>query len=91
MDSRETYEAMRAAFTDALAEHKPEPPMIPIDPFDAEDEGGDPVRVVGITTDDDMLKFVVIEEDADGAIYPIVRTSIYRKGASLTGPTSRAA
>jgi len=81
MDARDMYETMKTAFVDALAERKPEPPMMRIDAFDAEDEGGDPVRVVGVTVEDDMLKFIVIEEDADGAIYPIVRTQIFKKGS----------
>jgi hypothetical protein len=76
------YEAVKYAFSDALAEIKPKPHMMRIDPFDAEDDGGDPVRVIGvIDDDDDMLKFIVIEEDQDGAIYPIARTTIYRKGS----------
>ena len=35
MDARDMYETMKTAFVDALAERKPEPPMMRIDAFDA--------------------------------------------------------
>ncbi|MBB2753344.1 UNVERIFIED_ORG: hypothetical protein GGI57_004066 [Rhizobium aethiopicum] len=41
-----------------------------VDAFDAEAEDGKPVRVIGVIDDDNMMKFPVIEEDEDGAIFP---------------------
>ncbi|MBX5132524.1 hypothetical protein HJB80_07585 [Rhizobium lentis] len=78
-DQRDMYEAMRNAFTDALAEHKSRPRLMRIDAFDAEDEDGTPVRVIGVIDDDDAMKFVVIEEDEDGAIFPVARQLIFKK------------
>lgn len=82
MDSSEIYEAVKCAFIDAMETRGPQPQMMRIDPFDAEDDAGEPVRVVGVYDDADIMKFVVIEEGADGEIYPIVRKSIYRKGTA---------
>ncbi|MGK9261202.1 hypothetical protein KXS15_09585 [Sinorhizobium meliloti] len=86
MDSNDMYEAVKHAFIDAMATREPAPRMMRIDPFDAQDEDGEAVRVVGIIDDEDMMKFVVIEEGGDGEIYPIARSSIYRKdNATHTG------
>lgn len=85
IDGSDVYEATKAAFIDAMAEAKTRAPMMHIKEFDAEDESGDPVRVVGIVEDDDMLKFIVVEEGEDGEVYPIVRTEIYRKGTAAGG------
>ncbi|MBB4580387.1 hypothetical protein GGE45_002717 [Rhizobium aethiopicum] len=82
MDYGELYNATKAAFTDALAEHKSRPRLMRIDAFDAEDEDGTPVRVIGVLDDNDAMKFVVVEEDEDGAIFPVARQLIYRKGAA---------
>ena len=83
IDGAEVYEATKAAFIDAMADMKNRPVMMRIEPFDAEDDGGDPVRVVGIIDDDEsFIRFVVIEEGEDGEIYPIVRSTIYRKGTA---------
>lgn len=88
MEYGELYEATKSAFIDAMAETKPAPRMIAIEPFDAEDDGGESVRVVGIIDEVDVMRFIVIEEDEDGAIYPIARTSIFRK--SVDDPTKKA-
>ncbi|PDT09781.1 hypothetical protein [Rhizobium sp. M1] len=82
MDYGELYNATKDAFTDALAEHKGRPRLMRIDAFDAEDEDGTPVQVIGVLDDDDAMKFVVIEEDDDGAIFPVARSVIYRKSAA---------
>ncbi len=86
MDSRDMYEAMKCAFIDAMATREPAPRMMRIDPFDAEDEDGLPVRVVGVYEDDDMMKFVVVEESEDGEIYPVVRRGGIYKAAAQSGP-----
>jgi hypothetical protein len=82
MDYSEHYEAAKAAFIDAMAETTPRSQMMPVEAFDAEDDGGDPVRVIGVIEDGEVLKFLVIEESEDGEIYPIARTTIYRKGTA---------
>ncbi|ACE92042.1 hypothetical protein RHECIAT_CH0003094 [Rhizobium etli CIAT 652] len=82
MDYSELYNATKDAFTDALAEHKGRPRLMRIDAFDAEDEDGKPVRVIGVLDDDDAMKFVIIEEDEDGAIFPVPCSSVYRKSAA---------
>ena len=86
MDYAETYGAVKAAFLDALSEHKKQPRLMRIEAFDAEDADGEPVRVVGIIDEDDGMRFVVIEEDAEGEIYPIARSQIFRKGSAATNP-----
>ncbi|KAA9386905.1 hypothetical protein [Neorhizobium galegae] len=83
MDYADHYSATKDAIIDALAAVKPSPKMMRIDAFDAEDDGGEPVRVIGVIEDDDILKFLVIESDADGEIYPIARSHIYKKGTSV--------
>ncbi|AIC27073.1 hypothetical protein IE4771_CH01956 [Rhizobium etli bv. mimosae str. IE4771] len=82
MDYGELYRATKDAFTEALAEHKTRPRLMRVDPFDAEDEDGKSVRVIGVIDDDDMVKFLVIEEDEDGAIFPAPCSTVYRKGAA---------
>lgn len=84
MDYADHYNATKDAIIDALATVKRSPPtMMAVEAFDAEDDGGLPVRVIGVVEDEDMLKFIVIETDEDGAIFPIVRTTIYRKGGTV--------
>lgn len=82
MEYAEMYEATKAAFLDAMAESKKQPRMMAISPFDAEDDAGDPVRVVGVIDEEDGMRFIVIEEESDGSIIPIARTSIFRRGAA---------
>ena len=84
MDSSDMYEAMKHAFIDAMATREPPPRLIRIEPFDAVDEDDAPARVVGIYDDEDMMKFVVIAQEEDGEIYPIVRTNVYRKSLDST-------
>ncbi|MGR9372319.1 hypothetical protein [Rhizobium leguminosarum] len=85
MDYGELYNATKDAFTDALAEHKTRPRLMRIDAFEAEDEDGKPLKVIGVIDDDDMMKFVVIEEDEDGAIFPSPCSTVYRKGVAHQG------
>ncbi len=86
MDYNDHYSATKDAIIDALASVKPPPRMMRIDAFDAEDEDGETVRVIGVAEcqEDDILKFIVIETDEDGQVYPIVRTTIYRKAEAPT-------
>jgi hypothetical protein len=86
MDSGDIYHAVKEAFSDVLAEMKPSPKMMRIDAFDAEDDGGDPVRVIGVIEDEDILKFLVIEDGGDGELYPIARSHIYKKGTAASEP-----
>lgn len=78
MDERTLYETTKAAFADALAERPTAPRMIRIDPFDAVDEEGGPVRVVGVYDDETDMRFIIIATDPDGEIYPVAARSIYR-------------
>lgn len=84
MDYGEFYNATKDAFTDAMAEHKSRPRLMRIDAFEAEDEDGKPVQVIGVIDDDDAMKFIVIEEDEDdvGAIFPFACSRVYRKGSA---------
>ncbi|WP_145964866.1 hypothetical protein [Rhizobium leguminosarum] len=84
MDERTVYEAVKHGVTDALAQNKSRPRLMRVDAFDAEDEDGKPVRVIGVIDDDDMMKFVVIEVDEDGAIFPVPCSTVYRKGAAAS-------
>ncbi|MBY5614212.1 hypothetical protein [Rhizobium leguminosarum] len=84
MQYEDYYNATKDAVADALAEHKSRPRLMRIDAFEAEDEDGTPLQVIGVIDDDDMMKFVVIEEDEDRAIFPIARSLIYKKGAAGT-------
>lgn len=78
MDERTLYETTKAAFADALAERPAAPRMMRIDPFDALDEAGDPVRVIGVYDDQEDMRFVIIVTESDGEIYPIAARSIYK-------------
>lgn len=82
MDERTMYETTKAAFADALAERPAAPRMMRIDPFDALDEGGEPVRVIGVYDDHEDMRFVIIATEADGEIYPVAARSIYRAPSS---------
>lgn len=85
MSVEENYALMKDAVTDAMTEMKTSPRLMRINEFDAEDESGDPLRVVGICDAGDDLQFVVIGEWDDGEIYPtIMRTPIYKKGTAAT-------
>lgn len=78
MDERTMYETTKAALADALAERPAAPRMMRIDPFDAVDEDGDPVRVVGIYDDHEDMRFVIIATEPDGEIYPVAARSLYK-------------
>ncbi|SSC67328.1 unnamed protein product [Ciceribacter selenitireducens ATCC BAA-1503] len=66
-----------------MEEVKAKPRMMKIDRFEAEDDAGEPVTVVGIIDDDEeFIKFIVIEEWEDGELTPIVRRNIYKKGTA---------
>ncbi|UXT48857.1 hypothetical protein FY136_06215 [Agrobacterium tumefaciens] len=84
MDGRETYEIMKAAFSDALSEAKTAPRIMRVDPFEAEDDLGDPVRVIGVydNDNDDDMRFIGVCEDQDGMIYPVAMRTLYRRGTA---------
>lgn len=83
MEHAEIYEAVKSGFMDAMEEMKHKPRMMKIDQFEAEDEAGEPVTVVGIIDDDDeFMKFIVVDEWGDGELTPIVRRNIYKKGTA---------
>ncbi|MCA1970688.1 MAG: hypothetical protein LDL42_16275 [Rhizobium sp.] len=88
MDYSEIYEAVKCGFIDAMDEAKAKPRMMKIDQFEAEDDAGEPVTVVGIIDDDEeFIKFIVIEEWEDGELTPIVRRNIYKKGTAANTQT----
>lgn len=74
-DVREIVEA-------ALREHqfgdnnRPET-LMPLAPFKAFSASCNPVDVIGVGQVDDMLQFMVVEEE-DGEIFPIFRERIFR-------------
>lgn len=78
MDERTLYDVTKSAFSDALAERPAAPRMMRIDPFDALDEDGEPVRVIGVYDDEEDMRFVIIATEPDGEIYPVAARSIYR-------------
>lgn len=78
MDERTLYETTKAAFADALAERPAAPRMMRIDPFDALDEDGDTVRVIGVFDDDEDMRFIIIASEDGGEIYPVAARSIYQ-------------
>lgn len=80
IDAGEMYESTKAAFLDALAAQPKAARMMRIDPFEAEDEEGKAVQVVGIYDDDRDMRFIVIDEEEDGELVPIAFTHIYKKG-----------
>ncbi|MBD8650802.1 hypothetical protein IFT66_06890 [Rhizobium sp. CFBP 13726] len=78
------YTLMSEAVRDgvAAAEKKRPARMMAIRPFDAFNDEGRPVQVVGVYDDDDeVMRFIVIIEDADGdgEIYPIVERTVFRE------------
>ncbi|MBV2183844.1 MAG: hypothetical protein WC048_18050 [Rhizobium sp.] len=88
MEYAEIYEAVKCGFIDAMEEMKAKPRMMKIDRFEAEDDAGEPVTVVGIIDDDEeFIKFIVIEEWEDGELTPIVRRNIYKKGTAANTQT----
>ncbi len=82
MDYQEHYESTKAAFTDALAGVKQQPIMMRIDPFDAEDEDGEPIRIIGVYDDHNEMRFIAIHEQENGEIYPSPISPIYKKGTA---------
>ena len=79
MDERTLYETTKAAFADALAERPTPPRMMRIEPFDAFDEDDTPVRVIGVYDDESDMRFIIIDEDASGEIYPVAARSVFRR------------
>ncbi len=77
MDFQEHYESTKAAFTDALAGVKQQPVMMRIDPFDAEDEDGEPIRIIGVYDDHNEMRFIAIHEMENGEIYSRGSTDLY--------------
>jgi hypothetical protein len=86
MDSREHYELTKSAFEDALAGVKQPPLMMSIEPFEAEDDMGEPIRIVGVYDDDSDMRFISICEGEDGEIYPVAIRSAFKKGTSAGAP-----
>ncbi|MQB20525.1 hypothetical protein DXT90_07745 [Agrobacterium tumefaciens] len=82
MDSRESYEIMKAAFSDALSEAKTAPRIMRVDPFEAEDDLGDTVRVIGVYDDDDDMRFIGVCKDQDGMIYPVALRTLFKRGTA---------
>jgi hypothetical protein len=65
----------------ATAEREPARRMMPLTEFDAVKDEGRPVRVIGVVDEEDMIKSIVIIEDADGdgEFYPIVEDSDFKR------------
>ena len=82
MDYQEHYESTKAAFNDALAGVKQQPVMMRIDPFDAEDEDGEQIRIIGVYDDHNEMRFIAIHEQENGEIYPSPISPIYKKGTA---------
>lgn len=82
MDSQEHYESTKAAFTDALAGVERQPLMMSIEPFEAEDEDGEPIRIIGVYDDHNEMRFIAIHEMENGEIYPSPISPIYKKGTA---------
>lgn len=78
MDERTLYEVTKSAFADALAERPAAPRMMRIDPFDALDEEDNVVRVIGVYDDDDDMRFIIIDGDETGEIFPVAVRSVFR-------------
>ena len=51
--------------------------LMPLAPFKAFGISGNPVDVIGVGHVDDLLQFLVVEED-DGEIFPIFRERVFR-------------
>ena len=71
---------MRSAFTDAMADHRPQPRLLRIDPFEAFNHDGVPVRVVGLTHDGDDLDFICLKSIDGDEILPTIESSVYKSG-----------
>lgn len=84
MDERTMYETMKAAFADAMASRPAAPRLTSIDPFDAFDEDDTPVRVIGVYDDDQDMRFIIVNEDASGEIYPVAARSVFRRPGGET-------
>lgn len=82
MDSQEHYESTKAAFTDALAGVERQPLMMSIEPFEAEDDMGDPVKIIGVYDDENDMRFIAVCECEDGEIYPVAIRTAYKKGTA---------
>jgi len=85
----EVYESTKAAFLDALAAQPKAARMMRIDPFDAEDEDGETIRVIGVYDDDEEMRFIVINEEASGEIYPVACRTVFKKGSSSAVATTQ--
>lgn len=81
IDAGEVYESTKAAFLDALAAQPKPARMMRIDPFEAEDEDGETVRVIGVYDDHDDMRFIVINEEESGEIYPVACRTVFKKGS----------
>jgi len=81
MTYEETYEAVRAGVSDAMSgasENVATRRLMPIASFDAVDEEGVKVRVVGIVEGDDVdLNFICLME-VEGELFPTVRESVFQ-------------
>lgn len=57
------------------------PPHDALTEFDAVNDDGRPVRVIGVVDEEDMMKSIVIIEAADGdaEFYPIVENSVFNR------------
>lgn len=82
IDAGEVYESTKAAFIDALAMQPKAARMMRLDPFEAEDEDGNAVKVIGLYDDDKDMRFIIIDEQEDGELVPFACSQIYRKGTN---------
>ncbi|KQV81325.1 hypothetical protein [Rhizobium sp. Root1220] len=87
IDAADVYESTKAAFLDALAAQPKTARMMRIDPFDAEDEDGQTLKVIGVYDDEHDMRFIVIDDTReDGEIYPVAYRTLYKKGTGTTRP-----
>ena len=75
------FEAVKDGVKAAIAEQPFRQTMIPIQAFEALNDEGRPVRVIGVVDQEDCQRFLVIleAEDDSGEIYPVVENSVFRK------------
>jgi hypothetical protein len=81
MEYEDMFSAVKDGVMAANAEKAQPSRMMPINPFDAFNDEGRPVQVIGVIDDEDHMRFIVIIEDvdSDGENYPIAEHSVFKR------------